>query len=112
MKFLIGHHEIPIGHYIALTNCDLFAMLCNRMVSNMNLDQLLLEEKEKYLNHWQTFFGFVSMLKPRFSGLGEEIVISEKAIQEHLDACKEFYLRNGTKFGKGSPWIEAWEKYK
>ena len=73
----------------------------------MDLEQLLEEERERWIRANQAFSALVSLIKPRFSGLEKDLTLSDKAIEEHIAACREYYEKHGTKFGKSSPWIES-----
>lgn len=73
----------------------------------MNLDQLLQEERERYIHQESVLYGLIDAFGPkRFHGIHPSL--DPKWIEDHLAACREYYEKHGTKFGKGSPWIEAW----
>lgn len=74
----------------------------------MDLEQLLQEEKERYIHQESVFYALVDTFGPkRFRGLHPSL--DEKWIEEHIEACREYYEKHGTKFGENSPWIESWD---
>lgn len=73
----------------------------------MDLEKLLQEEKERYIEQEMLFYALVDAFGPkRFRGLRP--TLDEQWIEEHLTACRDYFEKHGTKFGEGSPWIEAW----
>lgn len=76
------------------------------MNDNDDLEQLLQEERERYIDRESSLYALIDALGPaRFRGLHPSL--NEDWIERHLTACREYYEEHGTKFGDGSPWIEA-----
>ncbi len=68
------------------------------------LDKLLEEERDLYIRTETAFYALSSIVAPQFRDLRP--TLEESCIQEHLDACRDFYKKYGTKFREGSPWME------